>query len=241
MMEPYIKKFKVLSCDVDMNMRLRLSSLFTMLQEAAIAHTEQLGAGRAKTLDRGFLWIVSLQHVFIKRMPVYDEELTLISRPGKTMHVLFPRFYDIADSSGEIIIQGSALWSLMDRAERSIIFPEENDIFIPSDYPPEKVALPRPIKTPEEDRTAAFRVPYSMTDINGHLSNVKYFDVALDSLDPAVLSRPVTYAAAEYTGEVRMGESFDIGISETDGEAYFIGKKTDGKRVFRLKLEFGKE
>ncbi len=88
MMEPYIKKFKVLSCDVDMNMRLRLSSLFTMLQEAAIAHTEQLGAGRAKTLDRGFLWIVSLQHVFIRRMPVYDEELTLISRPGKTMHVL---------------------------------------------------------------------------------------------------------------------------------------------------------
>ncbi|MBQ2455243.1 MAG: hypothetical protein II499_04040, partial [Firmicutes bacterium] len=64
-MDVYRFEYRLRSCDVDARRRFRLSRLFEMLQEAAIAHTELLGAGRSSTLDRGFLWVVTLQNLYI--------------------------------------------------------------------------------------------------------------------------------------------------------------------------------
>ena len=94
-MQIYEKRYKLKSSDVDMNRRLRTPVLFTMLQEAAIAHTEELGMGREKTLDRGLLWIVTMQRAEIARMPGYDEEIVLRSWPGRTLHLIFPRYFSI--------------------------------------------------------------------------------------------------------------------------------------------------
>ena len=104
----YTKTLKLRNADVDQYRRLRPSVLFGMLQEAAIAHTEALGMGREKTLDRGLLWIVALQQVSIRRMPVYDETVTLYSWPGKTMHLFFPRYFRMTDAAGEVLLEGSA-------------------------------------------------------------------------------------------------------------------------------------
>ncbi len=77
-MSVYERRFRLKSSDVDKDRRLRTSVLFSMLQEAAIAHTEELGMGREKTLDRGLLWIVTLQRAEIERMPLYDEDERLL-------------------------------------------------------------------------------------------------------------------------------------------------------------------
>ena len=42
--------FRILSSDVDLTRKIRLSILFTKLQEAAIAHTIELGVTRERTL-----------------------------------------------------------------------------------------------------------------------------------------------------------------------------------------------
>jgi acyl-ACP thioesterase len=86
-MSIYCETLQLRSRDVDLHRRLRTSRLFELFQEASIRHTEQLGMGREKTLDKGLLWIVTLQEAIIARMPVYDETVTLESWPGETMHV----------------------------------------------------------------------------------------------------------------------------------------------------------
>ena len=90
-MSMYHQELLLRSKDVDLHRRLRTSRLFELLQEASIAHTEQLGMGRDKTLDKGLLWIVGLQRAEIRRMPEYDEQILLKSWPGETMHLFFPR------------------------------------------------------------------------------------------------------------------------------------------------------
>ena len=45
-MSVYEKAYRLLSSDVDAGQRLRLSRLFTFLQEASIAHTTEQGMGR---------------------------------------------------------------------------------------------------------------------------------------------------------------------------------------------------
>ena len=120
----YERRILLRSKDVDMHRRLRTSVLFELLQEAAITHTEELGMGREKTLDRGFLWVVTMQRAEITRMPVYDERVTLRSWPGETMHVFFPRHYSLTDERGEPLIRANALWMLVDQNTRRMIFPD---------------------------------------------------------------------------------------------------------------------
>ena len=88
----YEKKVLIRSEQVDMTRRLRMSELFRLLEEASIAHTEELGCTRDKTLDRGLLWIITRQLVEIDEMPAYDEEITVRSWQGEMQHVFFPRF-----------------------------------------------------------------------------------------------------------------------------------------------------
>ena len=97
-MSIYETEFEILASDVDMHRRLRLSRLFTMIQEISIAHTKALGMGRDKTLDRGLLWVVTMQRVDVKRLPVYDEKVKLETWAGRTMHVMFPRYYRMTDT-----------------------------------------------------------------------------------------------------------------------------------------------
>ena len=123
-MSLYERELRLRSKDVDMHRRLRSSVLFELLQEAAIAHTEALGMGREKTLDRGLLWIVTMQSAEIRRMPEYDEQIRLLSWPGDTMHLFFPRHYRIEDAAGETLIRANALWMLVDQESRRMVFPE---------------------------------------------------------------------------------------------------------------------
>lgn len=113
-----------------MTRKLRMSELFRLMEEASIAHTEELGCTREKTLDRGLLWIITRQQAEIEEMPAYDEEIIVRSWQGDMMHVFFPRFYEI-EREGRVIVRGQALWMLLDEETREMIMPEDYDIYIP--------------------------------------------------------------------------------------------------------------
>lgn len=235
-MSIYEKKYIIQSSDVDMFRRLRISKLFTFMQEAAIHHTEQLGAGRAKTLDRGFLWVVTMQHAEIRRLPEYDEKVRLVSWPGKTMHVMFPRYYEMYDEKGDCIISGSALWMLMDMNTRKMIFPDAEGISVEGTLTGREYPLPKPVKPVETDRKVDFTVSYSYADINGHLTNTKYFDIAQDLTGFSKDGRVPSYVFAEYSGEARFGESFEISVKEDDSYIYLSGTKD--KKIFSVRMDY---
>jgi len=237
-MSVYEKEYKIQSSDVDMFRRLRLSKLFTFTQEAAIHHTEELGAGREKTLDRGFLWVVTMQHAEITRLPEYDEHIRLVSWAGKTMHVMFPRHYEIYDGEGNCIIRGSALWVLMDIETRRMIFPDVEGIAVEGIVTGREYPLPRPIKPMETDRTERFTVPFSYTDINGHLTNTKYFDIAEDMTSKSCRNKTPSYVACEYAGEAKYGDSFDIAVFEDENTAYLSGSGENNKIVFKSLMKY---
>ena len=235
-MNIYRNEISVRSTDVDAYRRLRLSALFTWLQEAAIAHTTLLGAGRDKTLDKGLLWIVTQQQVKILRMPEYGEQLLHLDWPGKTMHVFFPRCSRFVDSHGETIMEASALWCLMDRENRSMVFPEDHGIRIEACPEEEPLPLPRRIRPVDMDRTSSFTVPFSYLDLNGHMSNIRYFDMVTDLLPETILRKPVREIQTEYRGEARLGDRMELAFRLEDS-FLCLSAKTD-KPVFRIRLDF---
>ena len=234
----YEKKVLIRSEQVDMTRRLRMSDLFRLLEEASIAHTEQLGCTRDKTLDRGLLWIITRQTVEIDELPAYDDEIIVRSWQGEMQHVFFPRFYEI-ERAGEILVKGQALWMLMKEDDRSMVMPEDYDISIPGRPDADDMVLPAIVIPKDAEEKASHRLPtrFSQIDINGHMNNTRYFDVIDDLLwgdgDPSSVPHAVL---ANYLSELRLGDDYSLNCYKKDDALYFEGG-TD-KPCFRVKYTF---
>ena len=234
----YEKKILIRSEQVDMTRRLRMSDLFRLLEEASIAHTEELGCTRDKTLDRGLLWIITRQLVEINEMPAYDEEIIVRSWQGDMQHVFFPRFYEI-ERAGDVLIRGQALWMLMKEDDRSMVMPEDYDIFIPGRPDAEDMMLPAIVVPKDIDVTESIPLVtrFSQVDINGHMNNTRYFDIIDDALwgngDPVRIPKSVL---ANYLSELRLGDEFTLSEYK-DGDTLFFEGAAD-KPYFRVKITY---
>ncbi len=236
-MNIYRESILLRSKDVNLQRRLRTSRLFEILQEASIRHTEQLGMGREKTLDKGLLWVVTMQRAEILRMPEYDEAITVESWPGVTMHLLFPRYYRLLDADGRVLLSASALWTLVSRETRSVIFPEEHGIVINGIATGEEVPLPSTLKKAAGCAASSFTVPYSYLDLNGHMNNTRYFDLAEDIVPAAAEGLPLRQIRTEYSGEARLGDRIALTVEKKE-QSYLISGDTE-RKVFRMQLTYG--
>ena len=236
-MSIYCETLQLRSRDVDLHRRLRTSRLFELFQEASIRHTEQLGMGREKTLDKGLLWIVTLQEADIARMPVYDETVTLESWPGETMHVFFPRYYRVLDAAGECLVTGSAMWMLLESESRKMVFPDRHGIVIEGVKTGHETALPSPVGRVEGSESGTFTVPYSYVDLNGHMNNTRYFDLTEDLLGAAASGRELRRVRAEYLQESRLGDTLSVSWSSTDDDSFRVEGRTQ-KPCYRMELKY---
>lgn len=189
----WIRKIRVRSSDVTSRRTLRISTLLKYIQEGTVRHTTELGMGRSMTLDKGLLWVITQQQLTIRRLPGYDEEITLKTWPGAQLHLFFPRYTSILDEKGEEIITSKTLWVLMDEGKRRPVFPQKYGVHIegvskPGDFPLARVALPGQSDRPllKKERTALF----SECDINGHMNNSEYFDLLDDMIQECRLHEP---------------------------------------------------
>lgn len=221
---------------VDCFRRLRASTLFELLQTASIRHTEELGMGRDKTLDRGLLWVIGRQYAVIARMPEYDERIILRSWPGKTLRVLFPRYYEILSERGETLVRASAVWSLMDRETRSTVFPDEYGIEIAGAENGRELPYLTKLKTPETPHAFDFSIPYSYVDLNGHMNNTRYFDLAEDGIPAAKSGKLLREVRVEYSAEARLGATLHVYWGEEDG-SYYVNGSTE-RVCFRMNLVY---
>ena len=232
----YEKKVLIRSEQVDMTRRLRMSDLFRLLEEASIAHTEELGYTRDKTLDRGLLWIITRQLVEIDEMPAYDEEIIVRSWQGDMQHVFFPRFYEI-ERGGKVLVKGQALWMLIEEETRSMVMPEDYDIFIPGRPDPDDMMLPAIAIPKDAEAGIPLVTRFSQVDINGHMNNTRYFDIIDDALwgSGGTVRIPKT-VLANYLSELRLGDAFTLREYKDGSALYFEGAAE--KPYFRIKIEY---
>ncbi|MBQ9067319.1 MAG: hypothetical protein IJ133_07355 [Clostridia bacterium] len=234
----YRKDFRILAEHVTVSRELRSSVLLRFIQEASIAHTEALGTGRAKTLDRGLLWVILGEHVEVSRLPVYDEPVTLLSWPGPMEHILFPRYYELRNrDTEETLVRAAARWILIDQTSRKMIFPERYDISIPGLTTGSEVELPPPVAFPDLPEQTTCTATYSLSDINGHLNNTAYLDLTEDLIPlPWLRTMALTCVDISYKEEIPLGESFDLHYGQTGNAWYFRGGESPEK--FRLRLSY---
>lgn len=225
---------KVKSCDTDRFRRMRLSVLFRILQELSISHTEALGAGRAKTLDKGALWVMGKMKVELSRPVFYDEDILLESWPGKTVHFVFPRYYRFLGENGEVLCNASGIWALIRQDTRRVVTPEELGISLPEVHVDGELSLPMTVSGPETVKTYEREVTYSDIDLNGHVNNTCYLDWFEDLF-------PMEYHETHYWKRIQIHFIKEIYPDQkvemkvgNEGDLWYLEGFADGETAFRL-------
>lgn len=228
--------YRVKSTDVTILRTMRLSTLLKLSQEATVRHTTLLGMGREFTLDRGLLWVITQQELKINRLPAYDEEITIKTRPGKQLHLFFPRYTEFI-SEGQVLVEIKTLWILIDEKTRKAVFPDKYGIHIEGMSNPNDFPLPR-IKSPsgEPEIKRNSKALYSECDLNGHINNSRYFDICDDLLgkeDHEKFSHDFRINA-EYSEEILIDNDYQSELFRSDDGSLLFQGLSNGKNMFRI-------
>lgn len=227
---------RVGSRDVNLFRKLKTSALFELFQELSVVHADILGFGTDQVLSRGIVWVITMQRVEIERMPAEQELIYLETWTGKTTHLLYPRFYRICDEAGNVLIQASSLWTLMDIESRKMLSSEQFGHEMVDMTSGVEIALPGAPKKAMAENSGSFTVPYSYLDQNGHMNNTRYLDLAEDLIPAPLEGKRLKTIVSRYQNEARHGELIELQWQEKDG-VYRISGGGE-KKYFTINFEY---
>lgn len=226
------ESFFVRSSEANIDWDLKLSSLFKLFQNTSVEATESLGMGKDKTLEKGYLWVISRVYVVINKMPKYLDNFTIETYPEPMMHFIYPRQYLIKDETGNILVRMSAVWALISAKTRKILFPSETNVIVPGITKGNELEYPVDFVKKDVEIKEKRIIRNSDTDINGHLNNTRYVDFIQDL---KACDKKINTFAIAYFEEVKEGEV--LVLSASLDATYFTGKVND-KLVFEAEVTY---
>jgi acyl-ACP thioesterase len=239
------RAYRIDSRDVDLHGLCRPSSLLGMMQELATEHSALLGISRDVMLERyNSVWLVVRSWYRLDQPIRYEQTLTIDTwTRGVTGAVSYRDFDLIVD--GQRVGEAVTSWVLADIDTRAIgrmsKMPEVVGAAVPETV--KTVKLAKPAVPGELRQLTTRRVQYSDTDINGHMNNTRYVDVACDAVGFETMhGQYLAEVQVNYSRECFAGDTLQIlGASEPENSRFFVrGADADGTSHFDTVLRFQK-
>lgn len=234
----YQEKFFISSGDVDDHFDLKLSSIFQYFQIVSTNHSELLGLGKKETWDKGMCWVITRMKVVIYKMPKMLDTVVVKTHPGEIMSFLFPRFYQIYSLEGELLVAGSACWTLLNaNTHKVIVKPVQSVIAYPSEKHPDDINLPERVLGNDLSLVDTRKVRYSDIDLNGHVNNVKYIEYIVDTHDVHFYQKNrIDEIVINFEREITINDEVKLSSNALNPEV--VVGDVDGVRRFSAKISY---
>jgi acyl-CoA thioester hydrolase len=103
-------RWRVRTYELDSNGHVNNAVYLAYAEEVAALHAEALGFGRAWTLERGCVWVVSRHTIAYRRPAVYGDELELTTRVVSMRGARAERATTIVLASGPLLAELTTEW-----------------------------------------------------------------------------------------------------------------------------------
>lgn len=221
----YKEKVQITSVDVDQNLELKLSSLFKHMQVVASNHAESIKAGHWELFEHNMLWVVIRMEVKIYKTPKLDDVITIGTHPGENKSFIYPRYFEIYDSKGKLIIAASSMWAIIDKDTRRVVLKPEGIKVIKPEKDKDDLPLPEKVTGEAPHIVDTRKVRYSEIDLNGHLNNTEYIEFMLDTHTPEFYkSHRISEVNINYDKEIKYGDEVILFTDKGDSKEVIKGK-----------------
>lgn len=222
------EKFHITSSDVDQFLELRLANLFKYFQILGSDHVETIGMGHQDLFKHNLLWVVIRMEVKILRTPKLEEVLTFTTHPGDNRSFIYPRYYEVYDAKGNLIITASSMWALIDKDTRRVVLKPDGLKTIKGESHKDDIPLPEKVAGESSNIVCNRKVVYSDIDLNGHLNNTKYIEFMVDTHEPEFYkTHRIAKVNVNYDKEIKYGDEVILSSNNNEEKEVIHGKVGD--------------
>ena len=235
------RKYNLRLSDFDSDRRLRISSILDLFQDSAAIHSEMIGTGFDEVKKLGVSWVIMRIKLKIHRLPKMYTNVTVRTWPHKPSGSRFIRDNEIYDEDGNLLIEGSTLWTVIDNETRKPCTPDLINYTLDNYYDHstlsgETIKRIRDFDTDTIAPICAVSPLMSDLDFNGHVNNTKYVKYAFDALQQQNEPK-INEFQIDYHKELRLGDNINVYYQQSDDICVFKGVDQEGKACFFVKTK----
>lgn len=225
-------RIKVLSPDSSRDRQIRASCAMKYFQELSDAHCEVIGNDYQTLKDRNMAFISVRTSLTFHRTPAAGEMINCETWHRDMKGTQWIRDCVIKSDDGEVLVESTTGWVLMDLTERKILRPNKVEGMHVVTAPELGLTHERMgrMKMPEDMPVIANReIMYSDIDYFGHLNNCVYADIIADYMPGGMTGMEFKKLDILFSNEASQGDVLEIRALEQDGIVYFTGYHERGK------------
>ena len=219
-------------------------AILSIMEDIASLHSANVGFGLMDITRTQKGWILLDWQLKIIRRPLYNETLDVYTWSRKCERAWAFRDFEFKDESGELVAIATSRWILFDiQARRPLRITE--DIASLYDSEPQRHAFdeePEQVKCEEllgdrqsdvqaeaSDNKFIYKVMRRDIDINQHMHNINYLDVAYEALSQNIYDSNVfNEVRIQYKKELQYNDVVECYYIENEGW-HLVIMQSDGK------------
>lgn len=234
----FTEQITVLNADGDFRRKLKPSALFRYVEQAAGDHARAYGMDDDFFAAHHTAFLVGKQAVEIYRMPVRAETITLDTACEPCKKGSMKRITYLLDGEGNKLAMVDCRWIVVDTDTAHILrqpgwhTPDYENETLPEE-------LPQLVhKSKELTLAGSWKAGYSLCDLNGHVNNSYYLDIACDALPLDVFRKgELRFASIKYHREIPMGAEVEVSYAPS-GDGWYVAGRREEHLAFECYLEF---
>lgn len=209
------------------------SGILSILEETAGSHSSSVGYGLNDIPITHVSWAILNWKVKVFKRPKYLDKVIVKTWAREKNKLFCYRDFEVYDENNNLLIIATSKWIFLDTEKNSIM--KIDDSFYEK-YKPEKklvfgmVDIPKPIEPELSKKTFEYIVKRSDIDINGHMHNTNYLNLAYEAL-PEEIYRNKIFDNFEilYKKEIKLNDTVKFLYSEEENIHTVTIKSLDDK------------
>ena len=215
------QKYRIGVEDIGVDNYLSNHGLLAFLEDIACYHAATVGFGILDVKRNQKAWILLEWNAKIIKRPLYNETVLVKTWVSSADRLICVRDFEVLSETGEELAIASSKWVLMDMNVRRMVKLTEEYVGV---YGIEegRRALAESYKfiEPEQyDFSTNYALKRSDIDMNHHLHNLNYVDIAYEMLPAEVYeTQKFNHIIVEYKKEITWGEEITCSYAHRDKE-----------------------
>lgn len=234
----FTEKIKPGVKDIGKDNKIKNRAILEILENVGSYHSDKVGYGVLDIENTQLTWILLDWKLKVLNRPKYGQTLT-INTWGRNMQKFFTyRDYEIYDESNNLCVIATSKWALINvktgklfRLTEDVInrySPELKQVF--NNEKIEKLIVPEKFSNIME-----YKVIRKDIDLNGHLHNLYYLDLAYEALPEDVYeNRPFDNIEITYKKEIKIGDKIICKYSELEDKHVVVITSEDESVIYSI-------
>ena len=215
----------------------KLSSVFQELQDVAGEAASRWKADGEDLKKLGLMWVIVRYEVFFERPLLPGDGLCFRTWALPFRHKMSQRNVLLLDSNGGIVLKAAGVWAVVDREMRKMIEPADYPLSFETEVGDVSLSRPSAPEKTELLHHLSYAVQAADLDMNQHMNNTRYFDLAESVLPASDREKTLRLVRAAFFNEARLGETIELSWGEERDVRFFSGRKDD-TACFEVSLHY---